>query len=1458
MPPPARWRHRLPPDLSRLVSKALCVLFGLIGALPLGAAFLIKTSWVQAWASAETARVIAEVVGVDAGYRVELTLLPFELRLDDVVVAGNDGAGPALRAASVRVAPRPFALLGGRLDVGEVEVTRPRLRLIVEDGKLSNVTTTWSSGSSNTQSLKHWPFRIISLTDAEVDLMVDGMRASVTALDLDLLAQPDESLELLLRVGESTLSAPPLGASEAGPTPAYDSDRLCQLEARVRWDERGLLVRRLAAIGSADIDPTPGSDVNCRLGSETPEGRVALRAEALRYQSKTAQQPARLEGEVMLRAPLELANRIGGELLPWGGWVGLTGALRWTTGDPLPGFSGRIKTSDLWYGPHRVVDFIDGPIEVIGDRVLSPELKTGYAGGKVRVLDFQLEPLEAGVPLRAGRVVIKRVPFVDLMRDTYVTKDAIVDFMIDDTVVENFHGTTTPLVLDGDLRAFADGFQILSASHRDPTARRLFGINSRTSVVGKFGVRLNGLHFDDETVTFGNSQLNASVRVGFANWIELEQPKGHIDLADVSPLVTLPMAGMAQLETTMGGPRDDPQLKSTLSVEGLQLAGFPIGDLEPTALRFRPLVVDVDKARVKKGASVFELAHARFDFQSGPALLLNADLDAADVDIRDFLAMWHLDHDPRWEHLTGEVGGSSRLRFVIGGKDDPCKGGRLFANGRLALGRFAAFGEGYDSGEADVAFDWLDPQASQYGMTLRVPSFVARKAEGIVLGTLDINPGATVHASVVGSRIPLSRVDALGALGAKLGGTASFNATFGGRLDALEADFKGRLGPVFVGRHRLPESSLSARLVPRKLPQKAGAGKTSCGYPVSKPFDELAYAVDEPTGDYYVSGSLFGSMIRLEQMRIDNARSKHVAGVVKFDALDLTPLLRSQLLDDEAATVGTLTGRVEIEDLPLDDWSSGSGLLEVDQLQVGSAGLVANVLGTPRLVLGKRRLNLDKIVTRVTSPDGYSTVVDVGGQVDKLGLENELDLRLELRPVELVRFESLIGADGSIAGTLAGVLELHGPLDNLRQEGGVSIRGGEFEAADASWAITDGEVDVVIEGGALTIQRAQAVLGGGLVRASGSAPLRGLSLGTLRGEIQVEDARLPLGPDLLAVADANLEGQWELGGDETEQRPNIKGTVTLESFEYSRPVNLSADIAALTGQRGKTTFEHYDPALDKVNFDLSITARQALRINNNLIEARLSIDRPGLQLQGTNQRYGVRGRVQVEPGGRIHFRRNEFEVTSGEVRFDDPTEVAPRVDLRAYTDYRRFSNTTATGSHAAQAVTGASAMGAAAGQWRIAMHAYGDVDELKLDLSSQPELSQDDIFLLLTLGLTRAELDQANLQGTVALEALGSLTGADSVVRSAIPVIDEFRFGSAYSARTGRSEPTVTIGKRLTERLRAYVTTGLTESREVRSNVEWRLDSRTSVESSYDNINDISSSNVGNIGADVRWRLEFD
>jgi translocation and assembly module TamB len=301
---------------------------------------------------------------------------------------------------------------------------------------------------------------------------------------------------------------------------------------------------------------------------------------------------------------------------------------------------------------------------------------------------------------------------------------------------------------------------------------------------------------------------------------------------------------------------------------------------------------------------------------------------------------------------------------------------------------------------------------------------------------------------------------------------------------------------------------------------------------------------------------------------------------------------------------------------------------------------------------------------------------------------------------------------------------------------------------------------------------------------------------------------------------------------------------------------MEADLPSLAEKARKTTFELYDPSQDVVDFEVRVHAPRPLWIRNNLADLKLTLDSPVLTLSGSNQRVGLRGDLRVQPGSRVRLRANEFEVRDGLLRFDDATRLAPNLDVTATTEFRRYSS----GLEMSGAASGTE-VSRAGGQWRIQLHAHGDTDNLRLDLTSEPALSQEDIVLLLTLGVTRAELDQmqaSSLGETAALEALSTLTGADTMVRQSLPVIDDFRFGSAYSSRSGRTEPTVTVGKRMTERVRANVTSGLSDTREVRSNLEWQLTGASSLLGSWDNVNNVSNSALGNLGADVRFRISFE
>jgi translocation and assembly module TamB len=498
------------------------------------------------------------------------------------------------------------------------------------------------------------------------------------------------------------------------------------------------------------------------------------------------------------------------------------------------------------------------------------------------------------------------------------------------------------------------------------------------------------------------------------------------------------------------------------------------------------------------------------------------------------------------------------------------------------------------------------------------------------------------------------------------------------------------------------------------------------------------------------------------------------------------------------------------------------------------------------------------LALRARTDTGQSALFDLRGKLTRLGDQPSVDLRFTLQPTSLEGFVGLIPGAERALGMLGGQIAVTGSLAAPVYRGGFSLTNGAVYLRNPPQALTELDLQLGIVPGELIIEHGAFSTGGGRVQFQGNAPIVGFRLGEVRTFITVRQVSLPLAPGVRATADADLRARWQPNGSQAalgkQTLPQLVGNVTLTSFAYSRPVKLSANISDLAQRGRRTEFDSYQPEGDVVSFDINVRATKPLVLENNLIDARLTIEDDVLQLAGTNQRFGVRGGLRIVPGGRVRLTRNEFEIQQGRVRFDDPTRIAPLVDVTAVTEFRRYGG----GIEASTAATAAGTPGTA-GEWKVSMHAHGDAETLRIDLTSQPQLSQDDIFLLLTLGVTRAELDQvqsSSLGESVALEALSALTGADQVVTEAIPVIDEFRLGS-FSSRSGRTEPAITIGKRLSERIRAFVTSGLSESRDVRSNVEIKINRKVSIEGSYDNVNDISSSALGNLGADIRWRLDF-
>jgi translocation and assembly module TamB len=1460
-----------PRDLVRTLSRLVCFALALLGAVPIGLAAFLSSSPVERWAAAQTSAVLQRELGLAATFDVKVRLLPLRLAIENLVVPASDGGAPFLKAKSASVTPRFFSLLAGKLDLGDIEIDQPNARIVLRDGKLANLRYRLPETKSSERP-KDAPFGSLSVGEGRFSVDVDGVAIETDAIDLDVFAEPRGAFEVALRAGTTRVDRrhTPF-VKDVGPPlpPELEEDSLCRLDLRLHYEPGSVLLRRLSLFGNADLNPLAGTRPACNLEGEDQPGAVLARLSQVRLVTAEGKPPL-IDGHVVMRAPLPLVNRFV-RATQLHGFVAFAGDVRWDGSHKLPNVQGKLTGGGLKIGPVALAEKLDVDVSLQDDEVRIPHYYMRFADGDVHLYNGLIRPFAAGIPVDVERVDGKGMLFHSMMRDLNVSPESWARWNLTSTKVTKITGTLNPVHVDAELLAETNDFELFDKGYKQPTRQHMIGVKMPITVRAKLGVRPKAFEIYDARTEFGNSALLAKiVSIQYNGEVSLDVDTiTRLDLSDISPLVTIPISGHAKLDATLTMPGYDPTLLGNAKIDDFVIGGFPVGDIQQAKAKFRILYLELTDLVAKKGGSVLRAPSARLDFGTSASILVNVNAKSDALDLRDFFSMWHFDEDPRFDDVKGKVGLDAQVRYLFGGPDDKCGGGVLSTSGRVNVLDLDLFGERYDGGEGEFDLKWFDRDATIQGVELDVPSVTLRKGPGLLLGSFGIRRGARIYGTLTGTEVPLAKLDTLPTLLKAADGRANASGELSGTLDALALTARAKVSELRLGRATFPPSDLTVRLEPVTHPVKPIA-TSKCGLPIYPPLDRAQYDADEVAGVFHVDGRMLGGQVVLDDLTVTRQGKKTVAGKVRFQNLDLGAAAEMvpQVALSDVRPSGSLSAVIDVQRLDLEQARAAKGSLTIAEVRAEYEGYQLRVPpGASPLTLSGGKLDLPGLGLQVSTPRGQSASFRVSGKVDKLGPNAEVDATFGLEPLPLATVLGMVPRVERAEGTLGGKLRLFGPLSGPRYQGGFELTDGEVALHGLSTPISDIALALSIDGSEINVVRGSARLGSGSLALKGGAPLRGFRVGDASLAITGRNLALPTTSGIHAVADADLVATVKSARDDAERAlPRVTGNVTLKSFEYKRPVTMTADISTLA-QRGKRSeFEAYDPNDDAVDLDIRITSERPLKLQNNLVEAELLLDERGLELSGTNARYGLRGDVSLKPGGRIKLRRSEFEIKEGRVRFDDVTRIAPIVDVTAVTEYRRYNTSQSVGPTTAPGAgsnSGASNSAAAARgrRFRITMRAHGDADKLKIDLTSDPALAQDDIFLLITIGLTRAELDQAqsaSVGEAVALEALGTLTGADRAVTDAVPIIDELRFGSAYSSRTGRTEPTITIGKRLADRIRANVTSGVAESREIRSNVEWQLSPRVSVEGSYDNVNDISSSSLGNLGADIRWRMEFE
>ncbi len=326
------------------------------------------------------------------------------------------------------------------------------------------------------------------------------------------------------------------------------------------------------------------------------------------------------------------------------------------------------------------------------------------------------------------------------------------------------------------------------------------------------------------------------------------------------------------------------------------------------------------------------------------------------------------------------------------------------------------------------------------------------------------------------------------------------------------------------------------------------------------------------------------------------------------------------------------------------------------------------------------------------------------------------------------------------------------------------------------------------------IERGTAELGGGQVLLSGFILAERWVPRRVELRASVVEARVePLDdlPPMLASAELVLSGPAD--------QLRLSGEIVVEDMVFAE--RLDWEQFAVDFRERRLVEEVGGPQREPaVHLDVGIRADRSARLRNNLGEGLLDAD---LRLVGDDTRIGLTGSVRMQAGGRAFFQGREFDVLRAELRYVDPYDYDPEVDVLLETQIRGQER-----------------------DYSVSVPLRGPLSDMRAEPRSDPQLPVADINALLLFGRTREELERGGGAGAaLAAEGLDVLVtgeGSRALDRLGPDALTEALQSTRVELNTGVTER----GQVGDDAWRVLVETDLEEPIEATMVGEFSLDER--------------------------------
>ncbi len=420
----------------------------------------------------------------------------------------------------------------------------------------------------------------------------------------------------------------------------------------------------------------------------------------------------------------------------------------------------------------------------------------------------------------------------------------------------------------------------------------------------------------------------------------------------------------------------------------------------------------------------------------------------------------------------------------------------------------------------------------------------------------------------------------------------------------------------------------------------------------------------------------------------------------------------------------------------------------------------------------------------------------------------QIDARvLELAGEPVTSAKGSVRADASIRRRASGQWELSGggEVKDLALDLGLPFA---ISDANGTFRLAENRVEIVD-------MRGRA--GGGDVVLAGAAVLG------VGPALQWQAMEVSTG--LIEDVEDRVSGAGEITG--TWHSPVVRGDVTVISALYQRSVEL-ADL--VTVFRHKVRRRAISPKAVPVGLDVYVHASDSLYVDTDIAQAEFRAD---LHVTGTTAAPLLEGRMELLAGS-VRVGSTELTVSEGLVIFRREEEIDPELRFTASGPVRRQDAV-----------------------YDVVARVTGTLREYRVALGTEEGgLSQRDVLSLLATGRATAELEgpRGSLARDIVMLAPSLYgRGVTRELKRVLPV-DRLEIQPAFSRTTGAFEPRVSVGKDITERLRASV--GSTFGVQAKNDVwlEYDLLPWVTLEGSWESR---TESSEGAFGGDIKFRREF-